>query len=246
MKSRSLVRIALAAFVAVAVLPHSAVAQGTEPPPVAINACGPLLQNNTTAANNPVNTLFGIPVTSTSGGMQIQFTNQTSKTADLINFAVDSNGTSFVIRDVGTFSPNIEITHRYRNGEGQAFVLPQFIAPKITCHVQSVRFTDGTSWRRGQTTAPVQMAPGSNPLSVNPSNVQIDADADSRLFLVTSSDHQAAFSERSTCTGIASITLAVTGEAAATYSVKPLSAGSCTATITDEIGHTLDVPITVH
>src|SRR5690349_19526681 len=91
---------ALTAVVLAAASPLGVSAQ-TASPPVAINSCGPILESN---ANTQ--TLFGIPVTSTSDGIRIQFTNESSKTANLINFAVDSNGDSFVIRDVGTFSPN--------------------------------------------------------------------------------------------------------------------------------------------
>ena len=198
--------------------------------------------------NAQSSTLFGIPLTSTSSGIQIVFTNESQKVANLINFAVTSNNDSFVIRDVGTFSPGIEITHRYRNGEGQSFVLPQFVAPKLSCTVQSVHFADGTTWRPGETivpASPVAATPGS-PLSANPPNVQVDLNAEARLFMVSSSEKVAAFSERSTCAGIASLTLAATGEAAATYSVKPLSAGSCAATIRDQSGNAVSVPITVH
>ncbi|MBC5802546.1 MAG: hypothetical protein GIX03_05990 [Candidatus Eremiobacteraeota bacterium] len=77
----------------------------------------------------------------------------------LVNFAVDSNGDHFVIGDVGTFSPGVSIKHEYRNGSGQAFVLPQFIAPRVTCCVVSVTFTDGTVWQRGQQTSTAPNAP---------------------------------------------------------------------------------------
>ncbi len=190
--------------------------------------------------------VFGIPLTSSSSGIQIQFTNESTKTANLINFAVDSNGDSFLIRDVGTFSPGIEIKHRYSNGAGQAFVLPQFIAPKLSCSVQSVRFSDGTVWRRGDTAISQPAAASGNPLTATPANVQIDRTAAVRLFMISSSEKVAAFSERSTCDGIALVTLSASGEAAATYTVKPIAPGSCSATIRDEAGNTVSVPITVH
>lgn len=234
-------RTMFASIVTVACLTVSPVAAQTPPAaPVAINSCGPMLDKNSTTS------VLGIPLTSTSSGIQIVFTNESQKTADLINFAVNSNGDAFVIRDVGTFSPGIEITHRYRNGEGQAFVLPQFVAPKLSCSVQSIRFTDGSAWRPGEAIVQGPAVSSGNPLSANPANVQIDRNAEARLFMVSSSDKVAAFSQRSTCAGIAAITLAATGESAATYSVKPLSSGSCMATINDEAGNTLTVPITVH
>ncbi len=215
-------------------------AQGAGTAPVVVNACGPMLNNNNTQ------TLFGVPVASSSSGIKIQFTNESSKTANLINFAVNSNGDTFVIRDVGTFSPGVEITHRYTNGAGQAFVLPQFVAPKITCHVQSVTFTDGSEWRRGEAAISAPAPAASNPLSATPQSVSIDSNAESHLFMALSSAKVAAFSERDTCKGIASISLAASGEAAATYSVKPIGPGTCSAVIHDEAGNSIMVPIAVH
>jgi len=45
--------------------------------------------------------------------------------------------------------------------------------------------------------------------------------------------------------GMFSPGVAATGKSTATYSVKPLAAGTSTATITDEAGKTLAVPIAV-
>lgn len=210
--------------------------------PVQINSCGPMLGNGTQS-------LFGIPVASTSNGIQIQFTNESEKTANLINFAVDSNGRSFVIRDVGTFSPGIEITHRYRNGSGQAFLLPEFVSPKIKCHVDSVRFADGTVWRRGDKHAKATAASATGSpekLTVSPSGpLNIAVNGEARLFLVQSTGAIAAFSERDACAGIAKVSLAAAGENSATYSVQPVAHGSCTANITEESGATVTVPINV-
>ncbi len=87
----------LAVVVIAGIWPVSVLAQSTAGSPIAINACSPMMNNNNTQ------TLFGVPVASTSTGIQIQFTNESSKSANLINFSVRSNGDSFVIRDVGTF-----------------------------------------------------------------------------------------------------------------------------------------------
>lgn len=212
--------------------------------PVQINSCAPELAGGTQS-------LFGIPVASTSNGIKIQFTNESSKTADLINFGVDSNGQTFVIRDVGTFSPGIEITHRYRNGAGQAFVLPAFISPKFKCKVDSVRFTDGTVWRHGDKlkteTAQAQTAPvGPSTLSVSPGGpMNVAVNGEPKLFLVQSSAAVAAFSERDACSGIAKVMLAASGENSATYSVAPVGRGSCTATIKEESGTMTSVSINV-
>jgi hypothetical protein len=224
---------ALACAFPIAAAPQTAVS-----PPVTINACGPMLANGNTQ------NLFGVPVASTSSGIKIQFTNESGKTANLINFLVNSNGDQFVIRDVGTFSSGVEVTHRYTNGAGQAFVLPQFVAPKIDCSVQSVTFTDGSVWRRGQMEAPAPAA-AANPLTVTPQSISLERNAESHLFMVLSSAKVAALSERDTCQGIASITLAASGEAAATFTVKPVSAGTCSAVVHDQAGNTVMVPITV-
>lgn len=211
--------------------------------PVTINSCGPLIDKNQT--QNVMG--LQIPV-STSSGIQIEFVNESNQAAKLVNFAVDSAGDHFVIRDVGTFSPGVSIKHRFRNGTGQAFILPAFISPNVKCHVASVEFADGTVWRVGQTsatTAPVAPAAGPVSLSVNPTSVNVESTADSQLFLVTSSARVSAFKETDDCGKVASIFVAATGDASATYSVKPIAVGSCTARVTDEAGNSISVPITV-
>lgn len=217
--------------------------------PVSINNCGPIIDKN---ANNAPQTpsIAGIPLASTSTGIQIEFTNESSGTADLVNFAVDSNGNRFVIRDVGTFSPGISIKHMFRNGAGQAFVLPALIAPNVTCSVQSVRFTDGTVWRKGQpvtAASPGSASPnaGNVRLVATPSRVEIDRATDTELFLVTSSQRVTAFKETDDCQNVASVFVAATGQSSATYAVRPIGAGTCTAHLTDESGNVLTVPITI-
>ena len=201
--------------------------------PVVINSCTPMLASN---SNGP--TVAGIPLSQTSNGIEIQFTNTSSQTANLINFAVDSNGTKFVIRDVGTFSPNVEVKHRYRNGSGQSFVLPSLMAPNLKCTVESVHFTGGNVWRPG--------APGAGRLNASPTRLDLQHTDATTFFMVSTNDNVGAFSERDTCSGIARITLVAAGNSAATFSVDPLGAGSCVATVTDEDGQTLQVPVTVH
>lgn len=213
-------------------------------PPVTINSCGPILDKNSQS------TIAGIPIpASASTGMQIEFVNESNQTATLVNFNVQSGGDQFVIRDVGTFSPGVSIKHKYRNGAGQAFILPEFIAPKIACDVASVTFADGTVWRKGQAAAaqaPAATSPQSvGPLSVNPATLTIDSATSSALFLVSSPARVAAFKETDNCAKVASIFVAATSDASATFSVKPIAAGSCTAHVTDEAGNSVQVPIAV-
>jgi hypothetical protein len=216
-------------------------------PPVTINSCGPIINKNTTQTQ----TVAGIPIpASTSSGIAIEFVNESNQAATLVNFAVDSSGDHFVIRDVGTFSPGISIKHQYKNGFGQAFILPAFIAPNVTCHVASVKFADGTVWRKGQaaaaTTQPVSAVPSQRgTLSANPTHLTIDTVAESQLFLVSSTARVSAFKETDDCSKVATIFVAATGDASATYSVKPIAAGSCTAHVTDEAGNAVSVPIVV-
>jgi hypothetical protein len=110
-----------------------------------------------------------------------------------------------------------------------------------------VTFADGSVWRKGQpaqaTTPP---APGSGPpLTASPSSLTVDAATNSALFLVSSSARVAAFKETDDCAKVASVYVAATSDASATFSVKPLAPGSCTAHITDEAGNAIAVPISV-
>jgi hypothetical protein len=215
---------------------------GPVPPPVTINSCGPILDRNS-GQQQP--TIAGIALSTPSSGIQIEFVNDAQKTAELVNFAVDSNGQEFVIRDVGTFSPNVSIKHQYRNGAGQSFVLPAFFAPNVTCHVQSVKFTDGAVWRRGMMMPAYAPAPPvGGVLSVSPTRVEIDTSADSELFLV-SSPVIAAFRETDNCAGVAGVFVAATGQSTATYTVRPIASGSCAARIVDDAGNAVSVPIVV-
>ncbi|HEV3152177.1 MAG TPA: hypothetical protein VGZ02_00075 [Candidatus Baltobacteraceae bacterium] len=238
-------RVPVAAIVFIALaFPAPCRAQGApSAAPVTINSCGPELSNSSNAPS-----VAGVPLTSTSSGVKIEFVNESSKVADLVNFAVTSNGTQFVIRDVGTFSPGVSITHRFRNGSGQSFVLPSFIAPDVSCEVASVRFADGSFWTKGQaqTQQPAASGSSSAKLTASPARVDIDHTTESDLFLVSSAERVTAFKESDNCGGVAGVFVAATGQSSASYSVKPVAPGSCTAQITDEAGNTLSVPIIVH
>jgi hypothetical protein len=207
--------------------------------PVTINSCGPKLSGGSQTQ------VAGIPLAQSSAGIRIEFTNESTKIADLVNFSVDSAGQQFIIRDVGTFSPGISIKHEYRNGAGQSFVLPAFIAPNVTCKVASVKFTDGTVWPPSAQ-APAAKAPAAHAvLTADPTRLDIDRATDSELLFVRSTERVSGFRETDTCSGVASVFVSATGQSSATYSVKPLGPGSCTATITDEAGNTIAIPIAV-
>lgn len=233
-------------IVPIAALGDSSTPAAGSPPPVTINSCGPIIDKSATT------NVAGIPIpASTSSGIAIEFVNESSQPVTLVNFQVQSAGDQFVIRDVGTFSPGVSIKHKFRNGAGQAFVLPQFIAPKVHCSVASVKFADGSIWRKGQpaiaTSASASATSVQQPssLSASPSQLTIDSATNSELFIVESTARVTAFKETDNCSKVATIFVAATGDASATYSVRPVAAGSCTAQITDEAGHTISVPITV-
>jgi len=211
-------------------------------PPVTINSCGPIINDKNATTN-----VLGVPVpASMSSGIQIEFVNTANLPATLVNFAVDSAGDHFVIRDVGTFSPGVSIKHQYRNGAGQAFVLPAFISPNISCHVASVQFNDGSIWRRGQqSAAAAQPSAAPSTLQAFPASVTIDRSTDSQLFLVDSARHVSAFKEIDDCAKVATVSLSISGDSSATYSVKPIAAGSCTAHVIDDKGNTIAIPIAV-
>ena len=63
--------------------------------------------------------------------------------------------------------------------------------------------------------------------------------------MVTSTSRVATFKETDNCANVANVYVAATADASATFSVKPLAAGSCTARIIDDDGNTITVPITV-
>ena len=91
-------------------------------------------------------------------GVRIEYTNESNHTANLIDFLVQAGQRSVLIRDEGTFSPGIEIIHKFRKQTGAAIYSPLFSHPKITCRAEEVHFTDGSTWRYGEKTTASTMA----------------------------------------------------------------------------------------
>jgi hypothetical protein len=83
------------------------------------------------------------------GGFAAKFTNDTNLTADVVEIQVlDANGTAMgTIRDVGSFAPGIEVSHKYKEGSGTMTFSPLFSRTRVTCSIWAVHFTDGTVWR---------------------------------------------------------------------------------------------------
>jgi membrane-associated protease RseP (regulator of RpoE activity) len=79
-------------------------------------------------------------------GLKIEFTDESSKPADLVTFQVDGDLGTATIRDVAEIDPGVETTHRFRQFDRTRL----WSRPNITCTVQAVHFTDGTVWENGK------------------------------------------------------------------------------------------------
>jgi len=113
--------------------------------PIAISACT-VVQ----APNNPRPEGFWYPTGPHLGrdqpyvdGLQISYTNMSSRVADRVAFTVIYRGDQQRIVDVGTFSPKAPITHVFGTFSGDAYLG----ARPNECRAIAVRFADGTVWR---------------------------------------------------------------------------------------------------
>ncbi|HEY8321716.1 MAG TPA: hypothetical protein VIG46_08040 [Candidatus Baltobacteraceae bacterium] len=202
--------------------------------PVSVNACNLEYADE----NRP---------TSRISAVAIQFTNESARVADLINFRVAINGQTSLIRDVGTFTPGIEITHKFKAGTDQ-FTLPVLLQqfggrPPVTCRVESIHFADGTAWQPGS--AGGSPAASGGALSVLPLRLAFDGPAaGARLVYVTSAT-PASYSIRTNCDRIARLVAVASSARDAVYRVTPLGSGFCAATIVDAGGNAAMIPIVV-
>lgn len=76
----------------------------------------------------------------------IHFTNEARTTATMVRFAVRSpNGIIVYLRDVGSFSPGVSITHTFTG-----IVAPQsfFSSQNLACSAHDIIFTNNTVWRQ--------------------------------------------------------------------------------------------------
>lgn len=108
-------------------------------PPIVVNDCQFYYRGNL---------LVGV-----AAGMRIEYTNESQTAANLIEFLVTDGTHSVLIRDVGRFSPGIEIIHKFPNQTGAAIYSPLFSHPHIICQAQEVHFVDGTTWVYGASAA---------------------------------------------------------------------------------------------
>lgn len=111
----------------------------SELPPVVVNDCQFYYQGSL---------LVGV-----AAGMRIEYTNESRTVADLIEFFVTDGNHSVLIRDVGRFSPGVEIIHKFPKQTGEQIYSPLFSHPHVTCRAQEAHFADGTTWVYGTSAA---------------------------------------------------------------------------------------------
>jgi hypothetical protein len=75
------------------------------------------------------------------GNLRITFTNQTPITATDVRFAITYRSSTQVVQDAGKFSSGTPITQDF-----QPDVSPGYHGPAY-CSVQSVTFSDGSTWQ---------------------------------------------------------------------------------------------------
>jgi hypothetical protein len=114
-------------------LAATSVDQGSSP--VAVNACQAYTMSAGKAASR----------TST---IEIRFRDLGQTPVDAVGFDVNwGAGDVQAIHDVGTFSPGVSVEHKFVHADPNASS-PLFPHPPVTCHVESVRFADGSTWNR--------------------------------------------------------------------------------------------------
>lgn len=80
-----------------------------------------------------------------TGALMIKFTNESEKQIDIARFAVDLDGKTASIRDVGKFAPGITVDHKFKDFAGKMqWVFSRQPQPK--CRVTYAKFADGTVW----------------------------------------------------------------------------------------------------
>lgn len=228
----ALVAIALASFLTIIMPATPAFADPTLGVPVAgAPNVGPPVEINECSVLYSGGWLMGA-----TSGVKIEFTNDTDKPADVINFAVTDGNHGGNIRDVGIFAPGIEIRHRYKAGGGQMMFSPLFSHPHITCTLASVHFVDGTVWRpaiaatsSGSGAAQGAAAGASETLLADPSEVDLAGSGSnhSEVLTIKDSEKTAAFSYSDSCTGVATVQEISHNDFEIALDVTPLKPGVC-------------------
>jgi hypothetical protein len=172
----------------------------------------------------------------------IQFTNESTRVSDLINFRVVINGQTSLIRDVGTFTPGIEITHKFKAGTDQ-FALPVLLQqfsgrPPVTCRIESIHFADDTTWQPGS-------AQPASTLTALPTRLSFDGPKAAARLLYVTSFNPTSYAVRGNCDAVARVSQVAISTRDAVFRIVPLGSGFCAATIVDAGGNAAMIPIVV-
>jgi len=219
--------------IAVPVTPTGAVG-----PPVEIDECKLLYSGNDVAG--------------VSSGVYLKFTNDSTLTADLINFKVTAGSEGGMIRDVGTFTPGIEITHQYREGSGHMMFSPLLSHVSLDCSVASVHFKNGSVWQAASVKPP---APSPIPVALTAPR-PIDFAPDSLSFAGLGSQYDryvslydatgiGAVHESGTCAHIVRVRAVDLSRRSAALRVSPIASGSCSMVLGDAANNSIVIPISV-
>ncbi len=223
--SRQNLALALATFA----LLSTSVARAAGQSPVAINSC---------------NLIFsGSGLGATVSGLDAQFTNNSNVTASVVNIEANIDGSTQLIRDKGTFSPGIEIHHRYRSG-GEQFALPVVLQsifgskPQVRCKIGSVQFVDGSRW-------PGAESMQSSAIQITPTVLALTGvgAANAALSLANGGGPLAM---QSNCGPYAAVDVLASTTRQLALRITPKAPGSCSVTIRDENDNIATLPITVH
>ncbi len=200
--------------------------------PVVINSCNLMYDNSN--------------VTGTINGLDVQFTNNSTQTASVVNIKADINGTTEIIRDQGSFAPGIEIHHRYKSG-GEQFALPVVLQsifggkPQVACSVNSVQFADGSRWPATIASSATQ---NSLAISITPVSLTLTGSGSGAARLVLASGG-GPLAMSSNCGAVAVVDLLGSTSRDIALRVTPKASGSCTITVRDINDNVATVPVTV-
>ncbi|HVA27838.1 MAG TPA: hypothetical protein VNF68_06640 [Candidatus Baltobacteraceae bacterium] len=205
------------------------VARAAGQSPVALNSC---------------NLIFsGTGLAATVSGLDAQFTNNSNVTASVVNIEANIDGSTQLIRDKGTFSPGIEIHHRYRSG-GEQFALPVVLQsifgskPQVSCKIGSVQFVDGSRWPSAA--EPAQPSA----IQITPTIVGLTGAGAAHAALALASGG-GPLAMQSNCGPYAAVEVLASTTGQLALRVTPKAPGSCSITIRDENDNVATLPVTV-
>ena len=212
-------------------------------PPIEIDECKLLYSGNEVAG--------------VSSGVYIKFTNDAKVAADLVSFKVAAANESAIIRDVGTFTPGIEITHQYKEGSGHPMFSPLLDHVHLDCGVASAHFKDGTTWQPSlpqaptpastPTPAPTKAAAGSAAIDLAPKQLAFTGVGPQYDRYISLYDRAGLGSIRQlgTCAGVVSVRTVEMSRRSAALRVSPVGAGRCSITIADAANNAVAIPVSV-